>query len=232
MPDSIKENTAWLLSRKEVAPCLPDLQKMEQVHLSSWIDALLFERLEKKTQRILLLLEQNNRDWNTAFYVTLARNFGFGINSDPFEQLARSLPLSVIRKHRDNTVQTEALFFGQAGFLEEEIACEYYKQLQQEYRFLQKKYRLEHSYSAAAFKKLRTRPGNFPHLKIAQLAALCMREEFLFSKILNAGTPGELKQLFRMTPSGYWKTHYHFYHTSAASDKPLSDKTISIDQFA
>ena len=229
VPERIQKNATWLLSREQTYPCLSSLNQIEHIHLSAWMDALLTERLHTKTQRIFHILDEAQQDWNTAFYITLARNFGFGINSEPFEQLARSLPLAIIRKHRDNVVQTEALFFGQAGFLDEtDITDDYYKRLQQEYLFLQKKYTLEHTYPASAFKRLRTRPGNFPHLKIAQLAALCMHDEFLFSRLLEADSITELKQLFTAAPSAYWKTHFHFRNSAAEADKPLSSKSIEI----
>ena len=228
VPESVRKNASWLLFREQHIPCLASLHEMEYIHIAAWLDALLTERLEQKTHRIFHILEQTNQDWNTAFYLTLARNFGFGINSEPFEQLARSLPLAIIRKHRNNPVQIEALFFGQAGFLEDEFSDEYYQRLQQEYHFLQRKYKLIHTYPATAFQKLRTRPGNFPHLKIAQLASLCMEDEFLFSKILSTQSLDDYRELFKAVPSDYWKTHYHFSHASAESNKSLSDKSITI----
>ena len=59
------------------------------------------------------------------------------------------------------------------------------------------------------FKNLRTRPVNFPYLKVAQLAALWVRYDTLFSAILEARSTGEIKKYFRIPPSGYWETHYH-----------------------
>ena len=54
------------------------------------------------------------------FYITLTRNFGFGVNNDAFERLAKSLPLRCIQKQRNSHSQIEAMLFGQAGMLEEE----------------------------------------------------------------------------------------------------------------
>lgn len=44
---------------------------------------------------------------------------GFGINSDAFERLARSLPLSFLQKHADSLFQLESFLLGQAGLLTE-----------------------------------------------------------------------------------------------------------------
>ena len=49
----------------------------------------------------------------------LSRYFGFRVNTEPFEMLARALPFRIIRKHADNRFQIEALLFGTAGMLDE-----------------------------------------------------------------------------------------------------------------
>ena len=62
------------------------------------------------------------------------------------------------------------------------------------------------------FKSLRIRPTNFPHVKLAQLAAIWHRYDTLFSMILSASSPKEIKDYFRIQPSDYWKNHYHFQY--------------------
>jgi len=81
-------------------------------------------------------LEASKFDWEETFFRNLARSFGFRINAQPFELLARSLPWKLLQKHRDNLFQLEALLFGQAGMLEQDFMEEYPRLLQQEYRFL------------------------------------------------------------------------------------------------
>ncbi|MCK7535091.1 MAG: DUF2851 family protein [Marinilabiliales bacterium] len=89
------------------------------------------------------MLHQFNNNWETAFYVQLAHNFGFKLNSEPFELLAKSLPLSYLAKHKNSLLQIEALLFGQAGFLNDADGDEYYKSLQKEYLFLKSKFNLK-----------------------------------------------------------------------------------------
>ena len=101
------------------------------------MNALLGERLERKTEDIFKRLKQTKYDWNKVFYLTLTRNFDFETNSDAFEWLAVSLPFKYIRKHRNNSMQVEALLFGQAGLLTAEKDNTYYKTLQLKYKFLQ-----------------------------------------------------------------------------------------------
>src|SRR5690606_3140102 len=101
-------------------PCEKLIHKVPSFHLSQWLSRLLMERFEYKISAIYTLLDQQRGSWEETCYIWMARSFGFKVNADAFEQLARSLPLSVIGKHRTNPLAVEALFFGQAGMLEEE----------------------------------------------------------------------------------------------------------------
>lgn len=227
IPEAIRTNIDWLLLRDVSVPCLERIPEVDSLHLSSWLDALLSERLERKTQGVFGLLSQYQEDWNEVFYILLTRSFGFGVNSDAFEWLAKSLPLRYIQKQRASSSQVEALLFGQAGMLEEECDCHYYRLLRREYQFLRYKYDLK-PLDDSLFKSLRIRPGNFPHVKLAQLAVIWYRYDTLFSMILSAHTPGEIKRFFRIEPSDYWRTHYHFRYTSVEKEKSIGESALNI----
>jgi hypothetical protein len=119
VPEKVEKNIGWLLSRDMPVSCVERLSTVSSLHLSDWMNALLAERLERKTEDIFALLKNYFTDWNEMFYITLVRNFGFGVNGDAFELLAGSLPYKCILKHRINPVQIESLFLGQAGLLDE-----------------------------------------------------------------------------------------------------------------
>ncbi|WP_102407543.1 DUF2851 family protein [Parabacteroides bouchesdurhonensis] len=227
VPQNIRSNIDWLLLRETPISCLSMIKEIEPLHLSGWMGALLSERLERKTNDIDSLLAQYNNDWNEVFYITLTRNFGFGVNSDAFEWLAKSLPLRYIQKQRGSTSQVEALLFGQAGMLEEEHECHYYRLLQREYQFLRHKFDLK-PLDESLFRSLRIRPFNFPHLKLAHLAAIWLQQDTLFSAILEARTTGEIKNFFRVLPSEYWETHYHFRYASVKKEKPIGENALNI----
>ncbi|MDR0733380.1 MAG: DUF2851 family protein [Dysgonamonadaceae bacterium] len=220
IPVQIKANSLFLLSSDLPVPCLSKIREIPEIYLSDWKNALLAERLERKTNALLQLLDEYKGDWNEVFYITLARNFGFGVNNDAFERLAKSLPLKIVLKHRDSPLQPEALFLGQAGLLENENPeNEYYTKLQKQYVFLQKKYNLK-NLEPYIFKSLRIRPNNFPHIKLLQLADVICKKQGLLSEILET-TDNELHSLFVTELSEYWLTHYQFEKISVRRPKYL-----------
>ena len=227
IPEKIQENYEFLLQQDTDIACLERIGEIDRLHMVSWMEALVGERMERKTEDILRLLQQYNGDWNEVFYITLTRNFGFGTNSDAFERLARSLPLRYIRKHRDNIKQIEALFFGQAGMLKEPLSDPYYLSLQQEYSFLRHKFNLQ-PMDDSQYKSLRIRPANFPHIKLAQLAALWTKHDSLFSALLEITDTEEMRKLLRIMPSPYWETHYHFRYASVKKEKLLGNNALNI----
>lgn len=227
VPEAVRANIDWLLAREVPIPCQDRIREIDSMHITAWMDALLSERLERKTEDIYRLLDQYQEDWNEVFYISLTRSFGVGVNSDAFEWLARSLPLRYIRKQRGSSSQIEAMLFGQAGMLSEENTCYYYRLLQREYAFLRHKFNLS-PLDDSLFKSLRIRPSNFPHVKLAQLAAIWERYDTLFSMILSARTPGEIKSYFRIPPSDYWKNHYHFRYASPEKEKGIGENTLNV----
>lgn len=227
LSDSLRRQIEGLLKRDHPVPCLDRLAEIDPMHMTLWMGALLGERLERKTEGIYQLLFKYGDDWNEAFYVLLTRSFGCGLNSDAFEWLARSLPFRCIQKQRNSISQVEAMLFGQAGMLQHESSDHYYRLLQREYQFLRYKFNLV-SLDESLFKSLRVRPGNFPHIKLAQLAAIWTQHDTLFSKIMEAHTPGEIKSFFRVRPSDYWLTHYHFRYSSVSKEKTMGDSFLNI----
>jgi len=192
-----------------------------------WLDRLLVERLEEKVIKIdkSLILNQNN--WEETFYQFLARNFGVKVNAEPFEQLAKSIPLITLAKHKINLLQIEALLFGQAGFLDNDFTDDYPNKLKKEYLFLKKKYQLIPT-KEESWKFMRLRPANFPSIRIAQFAALVFQSVHLFSKILAASSVKEIEHVFDLRLSSYWNTHYVFDKESTKRKKTLGKGTIHL----
>lgn len=225
-PAQIEENYQELLTAKLLIPCQPRFHQIDPFLMRIGFNRLMVERLGEKTAVLEDGLKYNNYDWEETFYQFLARNFGFKINSVPFELLAKSLPLKVIRKHVSYIDQVEALFFGQSGLLHEELlGDDYFLGLSDEYGFLYKKYHLK-PIEGYLWKFLRLRPVNFPTIRIAQLAKLFCQQGELFAKIMDAENPEELYTLFDVRASEYWDTHYRFNYKSSKKAKCIGREAI------
>ncbi|MDR2815119.1 MAG: DUF2851 family protein, partial [Proteiniphilum sp.] len=120
VPEEVRKNADYLIYSNSSLPCKDHIFSLPAVFVRSFLSALAIERLERKTNDVYTHLDRFQQSWDEVFYVLLARNFGFGLNSDAFERLALSLPFNYIRRHGDSLFQVEALLFGQAGLLEEE----------------------------------------------------------------------------------------------------------------
>ena len=199
------------------------MSSLPKLTVHSWLSALQVERFEQKAHVIAARLERCNNHWEDVFFITLARNFGFGLNGDAFEAWASRLPFRAIDKHRDNLFQVEAFFFGQAGLLDEELsdADGYYLKLQKEFRYLQHKFELPVPMAATQWRFLRLRPGNFPHVRLAQLANLYYKEQSLFSRIMEADTLEAVRKLLTVATSPYWEEHFNFRKVSSSCEKQV-----------
>lgn len=209
--ERLTHESAWI-------PCQSFFSTAAAVVRLNWLDRLLVERLEEKTGAIAALLAASENHWESAFYCSLARNYGLKVNAEPFEALARSLPVTILAKHKNNLMQIEALLFGQAGMLDAVFSEPYPQQLAQEYRHLRHKYSLV-PLATHQWKFLRLRPANFPTVRIAQFAALIHQSAHLFSKILETTEVRSLLHLFDAEPGAYWQTHYQLDKPSAKREK-------------
>ena len=228
-PEYLKTNYQNLLDAKTWIACENQFHKIDPIVLQLGFNRLMIERLEDKTEEIITRLQQNNNDWNTTFYQMLARMFGFKVNAVPFELLAKTLPIEVLAKHKSDLFQIEALLFGNSGLLNDQLlGDDYYLKLRSEYSFLRKKYKLN-GIESHLWKYMRLRPGNFPTVRISQLAGLIYRSHGLFSKIIEIKDLTELKTLFKVNASGYWDSHYSFNKTSRRNAvKEIGDNSVNM----
>jgi hypothetical protein len=192
-----------------------------------WFDRMLIERLERKATEIKQLLLHTNNNWEETLYISLARNFGFHINADAFEMLAKSIPLAAIQKHKNEITQIEALLFGQAGLLKEEYTDHYTRILSREHHVLSAKFNLK-PLDHSVWKFLRLRPSNFPTIRIAQFAQLLHKKDNLFSEIIEAENVNTLLNLLTASVSDYWNRHYLFDRMVKYSQKSLGTASAEL----
>lgn len=210
-------------------PCATKIKQVPHLTIVEWVEGLAFERLHGKVERIHQLLDSFNGSWEDVCYVTLARNFGFGINNDAFERLARRTPLRLLGKHSDSVLQIEALLFGQAGMLDAQKPGmdSYYNQLCTEYAFLSNKFQLT-PMEKESWKLFRIRPQNFPYRRIAMLAQFIEDGFRMMNRILEAEGEKEMRALFEVELSGYWTKHYTFGKPNERATATLSRSSIDI----
>lgn len=237
VPQTVSDNYAELLNADRYPPCYKIVPQLPLLTIHSWMAALQAERLEQKTVAIERRAETLGGAWEDAYFVTLARNYGFGINGDTFEQWAMNVPLSKAAHHRDDLFQIEALFMGQAGLLNEETIPQWYREtaqkegyfakLKNEYLYLAHKFDL-HPMDYKLWRFLRLRPQNFPHIRISQLATLYHERRAGLSVLLECKTTEEVQRIMQTRVTPYWETHYTFGSTSTKNAKNLSQFSLNL----
>ena len=226
IPAGLIDRYLALIHAQAKFPCEPQIRSIDPLVLNSCFSRMLMERFEHKYQDVCLILQHNRGDWDATCYQLLARSFGFKTNSIPFEMLANSIDHQLFFKYKDNPTQIEALIFGQAGFLTGEFQDTYPRQLQTEYRFLQKKLNLR-SLDPSIWKFLRMRPASFPTMRLAQFAGLMIKSQRLFSCMLEAEGLPAVRDIFEQLPvHSYWRRHFHFSTPGLPASTELGRRSV------
>jgi hypothetical protein len=218
--ESMMHNQQWI-------PCYNQLKECADSHFTLWAPSLAMERLLYKSHAIKALWESCGHDWEVAFYRHLAQSFGFRINGLPFELLAKSIPLKIVRQLGERQLQTEALFYGQAGMLSDDFSDDYPKALLKEYRFLYDKYHLT-PIQGSTWKFLRLRPTNFPTIRISQFVAFLLQSHTQFFRMLDFGSCSEAEDSLTTQASEYWDTHYLFDKIASFQPKFIGSNSINL----
>jgi hypothetical protein len=207
--------------------CENDFAETEVFILQNWLERLYFERLERKSATIETLLETSKNDWEAVLFKMLTKNFGLKVNGESFFSIANSIDFSIVRKTQPKQQSIEALLFGQAGLLNENIEDVYYLDLAKEYAFLKQKFNLK-NHQITPLQFFRLRPPNFPTIRLSQLASLYHVHQNLFSKIIELNQLDDFYNLFKVSTSTFWETHYTFHKASKATAKTLSRSFVDL----
>ena len=211
VPETVRLNYEELLKTDSYPPCYKIIPSLSRLMKHSWMSALETERLERKTEDIKRRADLCQGSWEAAYFVTMARNYGFGINAEAMEQWALSIPLNDVAHHSDSIFQIEAIFMGQAGLLQ----------------YLAHKYSLQ-PIDFHLWRFLRLRPQNFPHIRISQLANLYYQRKASLSQLIDCKDIKSAKALLMTEVTDYWQTHYAFGCESKANKKHLSEASLNL----
>ncbi len=207
--------------------CHSFLKEMDRLKIFEVFDKVVVERLNRKATEMLIRLRKNNFDWEETCFQLLSANFGFKVNKESFISLAENIPFKILQKHSNNIIQVEAILFGVAGFLDQDLEDDYHSLLKKEYSFLQKKYSFNSFLKRHQWKFLRLRPANFPTIRIAQLAMLIHVHQKFFSSLIELTEIVELKKIIKVEQSSYWRQHYDFGKKAERKIGVLGESSIN-----
>ncbi len=211
--------------------CQEWLPEITADYWAGWKQQLILERIQRKAKDLLNLYKSCNHSWNDACWCWMARYMGSVVNSDFFEQVAKSLPSRIMARHKDQVIQLEALLLGQANLLKESNPDPYVQLLQREYLYLQHKYQLPQLHGR--MQKLRMRPTAFPEVRLAQLAMLWHRQGMFSRSWLEAEKLSDIARTLDITANDFW--HYHFtldeaspYHPKHTGEELIQQLLINV----
>jgi hypothetical protein len=210
--------TGWM-NQPELLPCADSLGSSISQLPAAWRDTLLDQRLQAKATQWIRELGQLKGHWDELCWRKLARNFGHRVNADAFELVAKSIPLRIMHRHAGQIHQLEAMLLGQSGLLWGNWEDPFPVMLQKEFAYLKKLHALKSPAVLVHF--LRMRPGNFPTVRMAQLAMLMHTTARLSESILRAADIRALEALFDITANDFWHYHYRFGKSSVFAPKRL-----------
>ncbi len=207
--------------------CEDQLPALDMFKHENWLERLFIERLEQRSEKIFSELSTLQNNWEALLFSMLCKSFGLKVNGLSFLSVAHSLNFSIIRKCSERPFDLESLLLGQAGLLAAELEEVYFNELQQNYAFQVRKYRLDNR-GVIPPKFFRLRPSNFPTIRLSQLAGLYSSKKQLFSEVISLKNLEAFYVIFKSSASSYWDRHYNFKVESRKQKKYLSKKFVDL----
>lgn len=169
--------------------------------------ALLFDRLQRKIHTVEALHREADENWNQTFYLMYFRTLGDRQNQEAYLTLARRVPYAVVLRERLVPHAVEAMLFSASGLLELYRHDTYTLDLRRNAEYLSAKYNIE-PMEAGDWQLSDIRPANHPVLRLAQAAEFFTQDEFVMDRTMSCRTEGDIRQLFCIEASSYWRTHH------------------------
>lgn len=218
----LEKYESMMLSKQELF-CEHMLDGIDSFTLENWKERLVIERLERKSDEILVSLKEHNNDWEQTCYRLLAKYFGSHINKEPFESITRLLDYKIVLKHSNDSFQIEALLFGVAGLLNKDFVEIYPRELKAEYHFLKQNIAFTTAGTSVAVFAYAT--GFISTIRLAWFAKV-VQQMPLLTKILMM--KDEDFFIDNIEVSDYWNQHYIFDKLSKLKLKSIGDDFKSI----
>lgn len=207
--------------------CENDFATVDDFTIENWLERLYFERLQLKEAVLLDELKTSQNHWESLLFRILCKNFGLKVNGESFFSIAKSVDFSIVKKCSSERQDLEALLMGQAGFLKGEQEDWYFKTLKSNYKYLRHKFKLNNENTIVPI-FFRLRPPNFPTIRLAQLAMLYFERKNLFSDVISITDVSTFYELFGISASEYWDTHYNFGISSLGRKKRVTKSFVDL----
>ncbi|MBR1468238.1 MAG: DUF2851 family protein [Bacteroidaceae bacterium] len=167
----IADRYGELVRTSDYPRCRGYVREIPAIKVRSWLDSLLIERLVGRSRRISSVLDELEGNWNHVAFVAVARTLGFGLNGDPMEMWAKSLPYDKLYRQLD-AMTIESV---EKAFLDTSVMTDKIK---------------------AMWRYMRIRPQNFPEARIRQLASVFYGRKCNIHGILESQDVAQLKRIF------------------------------------
>ncbi len=210
MLERLREGAATSSCGGFLAACSP-------LHRSEIFTALVFDRLGRKMRMVDELHREADKNWNQTFYLLYFRTLGDRQNQQAFLSLARRVPFKIVLRERLVPHAVEAMLLGVSGLLELYRHDTYTLDLGRTFAYLAAKYDLR-PMEACAWKLADIRPANHPVLRIAQAAEFFSQDELVMDRTMACRSEEEIRRLFCVDSSDYWRTHH--IPGSPSDDRP------------
>ena len=169
--------------------------------------ALIFDRLQRKMRTVETLHGEADGNWNQTFYLLYFRTLGDRQNQEAYLTLARRVSYKTVLRERLAPHAVESLLFGASGLLALYPHDTYTLNLARNFEYLAAKYNIE-PMQAGAWQLGDIRPANHPVLRLAQAAEFFAQDEFVMERAMACRTEEEIRRLFCVEASDYWRTHH------------------------
>ena len=227
IPAQIINKATHLITNEDALSCKPHIRAVSSFWVNDWKEKQVVMRLEEKVEKINKRLKEVRGDWEQIAFELLCRSLGQGTNRTQMEELARICPWRQIRKEIHVRKKLEALLFGYSGLLPIDARDEYIVNLKNEFKFLANKYQFE-KISAVKWNFMRSRPSNFPTIRISQLCGILHRKYSLLRSIMEVDTLDSMRSIFMKEASEYWRTHYLPHKLTAEHSTKIGEHAIQI----
>ncbi len=188
------------------AACGSYIASLDPLHRTALMQALLFERLERKMRIVETLRTEAEGNWNQTFYLLYFRTLGDRQNQAAYLELARRVPYRILLRERLTPRAAEAMLLGTSGLLDLYADDGYTIELKREYYHFASKYHLE-AMRAEEWILHEVRPANHPVLRLAQAAEFFRQDEFMMDRTMACRDEAAIRRLFCIEASPYWRTH-------------------------